>query len=224
MPRTISLSRGEEMPSRMANADWLMPSGFKNSSRSISPGCVGARSVGKRRVTRLVGRRALPGRRLVVVRDFDVVRIAIVPAKADAILLVDADAVLTRAIAAEPLEPVARGDGQFGDIPYSVQLVQFSAGDAPEARRACRPCGARADPVEQVLRPTMRGRAYHTPSYNGIRYSLPANPWSSGAEATAPPPRPAWFQGPPRYAVCTCSLAASSAGDPCDTILPCSIT
>jgi len=44
----------------------------------------------------------------VIVDDFDVMRIAIAPAEADAPLAVDADAVLSFAIALQRFQPVAR--------------------------------------------------------------------------------------------------------------------
>ena len=41
-----------------------------------------------------------------VIHDLDIVRIAVRPTKADAPLIVDPDAVLSRPIALEPLEPI----------------------------------------------------------------------------------------------------------------------
>jgi hypothetical protein len=56
----------------MAKADCEMPRGFRNSSSSISPGCVGGTSVGKRRRTSgRLGRACL-----VIISDFDVVGIS----------------------------------------------------------------------------------------------------------------------------------------------------
>jgi hypothetical protein len=43
------LRRGKDTPRRTANSDCVMPSGFRNSSISISPGCVGGLPRGKRR-------------------------------------------------------------------------------------------------------------------------------------------------------------------------------
>lgn len=37
-PLTTSLSRGKETTRRAAKADFVIPSGFRNSSRSIRPG------------------------------------------------------------------------------------------------------------------------------------------------------------------------------------------
>jgi hypothetical protein len=114
----ISFKRGKEIPSRTAKADWLIPSGLRNSSRSISPGCVGGRRVGSRRRTMagLGGAR----RALVVVRDLDFVCIARLPTEAHAIAIVDPDAVVPRAIPAEPFQPVARRDQKIRQVAYAV--------------------------------------------------------------------------------------------------------
>jgi pimeloyl-ACP methyl ester carboxylesterase len=50
-PRMISFKRGNETPSRMAKALCDTPSGLRNSSSNISPGCVGGRCDGSRRAT-----------------------------------------------------------------------------------------------------------------------------------------------------------------------------
>ena len=47
LPRMTSFNRGNETPNRIANADCEIPSGLRNSSSSISPGCVGGASVGR---------------------------------------------------------------------------------------------------------------------------------------------------------------------------------
>jgi hypothetical protein len=101
-----------------------MPSGLRNSSSSISPGDVGGRSLGRRRCTRL-------GARLVVVRDFDFVGMAILPPETDPVLLVDANAVLPLTVSAKPFQPVARRDPQLGQVADPVQLVQLAARDRP---------------------------------------------------------------------------------------------
>ena len=47
-PFTRLFTRWKETPIRLASSDWVSPRGSRNSSRSISPGCVGARCVGTR--------------------------------------------------------------------------------------------------------------------------------------------------------------------------------
>ena len=54
-----------------------------------------------------------PGCDLMVVGDLDVVGITCLPAKANAVLLVDADAVLAQPVAMQLFEMIPRGYGEF---------------------------------------------------------------------------------------------------------------
>jgi hypothetical protein len=69
---TISLIAGAGLPKRRASSACAISSGSRNSCSSISPGCVGGRSAGRRRSVR-GSRRGC--RRLVVVDDFDFIRV-----------------------------------------------------------------------------------------------------------------------------------------------------
>ncbi len=89
---------------------------------------------------------------IVVVCDFDFVGITILPAKADSVLVIDADAVLAFAVAAQRLEPIAGRHGEFPQIAHSIQLGQLPANDRPQHFGA-RSAGTRTrDAVEQILR------------------------------------------------------------------------
>ncbi len=111
-PRTTSFSLGNETPSRIAKLDWEIPSGFRNSSRSISPGCVGGNSRGSRRPTRWRGFFAF----LMVVNDFDLVGITVLPAEAYSVLIVYPDAVLSAS-------PGRRNAGSWKD---SLRFIRLS--------------------------------------------------------------------------------------------------
>ena len=67
-----------------------------------------------------------------VVNDLDLVRIAVLPAKADPPLIVDTDTVLSDPIALELLEPVARRDTQVIEGLGGVHRNQFPQHDASE--------------------------------------------------------------------------------------------
>jgi hypothetical protein len=69
--------------------------------------------VGRRRRTRGFGAGAVLRVRLVVVRDFDFVGIAVLPAETNPILLVDANAMLSATIADQTLKPVAGRDREL---------------------------------------------------------------------------------------------------------------
>src|SRR6476659_1154489 len=128
----ISFSRGNETPRRIAKADCEIPRGFRNSSRSISPGCVGGRVVGRRRRTS----RCFRPRGLVVVRDFNFVGIAVLPGEAYSILIVDSNTVLTSAATNQALESISRWHRKFLQVTHPIELSQLPASDSPENRRA----------------------------------------------------------------------------------------
>jgi hypothetical protein len=92
---TSSLIRISGTANALARAYWLMPRGSRKSWRSTSPGWVG----GKSAMASL--------RSSVVIDDLHVERVAVPPDEAEPPLVVDADAVLASAIAAERFEPVA---------------------------------------------------------------------------------------------------------------------
>src|SRR5579885_340599 len=85
LPLTISLMRICGTPIALASAYWERPRGFRKSSRSTSPGCAGGKS-------------AIVQISSMVVDDFDVVGVALAPAKANAPLIVDMDAMLPFAV------------------------------------------------------------------------------------------------------------------------------
>src|SRR5690606_16164392 len=160
----LSFRRGNETPSRTAKAACEMASGLRNSSRSISPGEVGGRVLGRRRCTS-------PAVRLVVVGDFDVVGIAGLPPEADPVLIIDANAVLSQPVFAEPLQSVAGRHLKLGQVADPVQLVQLATRDGPQRHRACGPRPTAAHPVEEILGSGSSEGPYHGIYYNGRCYS-----------------------------------------------------
>src|SRR5690606_10442288 len=118
----------------------------RNSSRSISPGDVGGRSVGSRRAGG--GGLECP---LVIVRDLDLVGMAVVlPPEADAVLVGDADAVLPGPVAAESLEPVSWRNAQRVQRPDAVQLLELAPGHRPAFRRKRAARAPAEDAVEDL--------------------------------------------------------------------------
>ncbi len=167
LPRMISLRRGNDTPNRTANADCEMPSGSRNSSRSISPGCVGGRWVGSFRTTsRFVCRVGS-----VVVCNFDIVGMAILPTKAHPILLVDPDAMLTGPIPGKPLKMVAWWQGELAEISHAIELSELTSCHAPQHRRASRPSPSSLYAIEDVLSGPIDERPYHGFYYSGSRYN-----------------------------------------------------
>jgi hypothetical protein len=65
----------------------------------------------------------------VIVDDLHVVSVPFVPDEADAVLIVDPNAVLPASVAHERLEPVAGKRRQVAKLPSSMELLQLSLGD-----------------------------------------------------------------------------------------------
>src|SRR6476659_10577423 len=107
LPSTISLIRRGGTLIAFASPVCESDIGRKNSSIRISPGC------------------GLE-RRSVVVDDLDFVGIAFSPDEADPPLLIDADRMLSLAIAFECLEPVGGWDTQVFQTLCVVQQAQLS--------------------------------------------------------------------------------------------------
>ena len=130
LPRVISLSRGNEIPRRIANSDWVMPSGLTNSSSNISPGRVGGRRRGSRRATRAcerVGESAFTDL-LVIIRDFNLVDISSLPSETDPILIVDSDTVLSASVRPQPFEAISWRHSELSKIFHTINLIQFPSG------------------------------------------------------------------------------------------------
>ena len=68
---------------------------------------------------------------LVVIRDFDFLGMSILPTKADPILLVDSDAVLSFPSPLEPFQPVTGGYGELCNACNPIELIQLPAGGWP---------------------------------------------------------------------------------------------
>src|SRR5665648_862578 len=112
-------------PTSLARRYCERPIGRRNSSRSSSPGVTGLSFC----MVIL----------LVIVHDLDVFGTGCRPAEADAVLVVDADAVLAGAGALERLEPVAGRDAQVVEASGDLQLAQPAARDRLEVHEASDP-------------------------------------------------------------------------------------
>src|SRR6266404_1905214 len=115
MPRRsamIACTRVTGTPMSLASRYAVRPSGFMNSSRNCSPGWIGGRS-----------RMFSPP---VVVDDFDALSTSISPNEAEAPLIVDPNAILTRAAAAQRLQPISGRSGQIAQFFCIMELPQFS--------------------------------------------------------------------------------------------------
>jgi hypothetical protein len=101
-----------------------------------------------------------------IVRDFDFVRMACLPAKADSILVINPDAELFLSSTSEPLEAISGKDGKIVNITNPVNLHQPNSGHWPELHRTCGASGLRSRAIENVLRAWILEGGYNGPYYN----------------------------------------------------------
>ncbi len=135
----ISFNRGNDTPSLSAKSTWLTPSGLRNSSSNISPGCVGGRFVGSRLLAAdlaYVAGFEDPRIDLVVVRDFNTECISILPSKTYPILLIYSDTYLSFPISLQLFQLISRRNCQVPHSGRPVDLIQFSTGRRPKVLRA----------------------------------------------------------------------------------------
>lgn len=171
LPRMISLSRGNEMPRRTANSDWVMPSGLTNSSSNISPGRVGGRRRGSRRATRSCERlcKSVVTGLLVIIRDLNLVDISSLPSKTDPVLIVDPNAVLSAPVRPQPFEAISWRHSKLSKIFHAINLIQFPSGHLPQISGTCFSDYFGIDAVKYFLGASIPERAYHGDHYNGTR-------------------------------------------------------
>jgi hypothetical protein len=135
--------------------------GLRNSSSNISPGCVGGRSFDKRRFTSW----------LVVIDNFDLVGISILPFETDPELLVYPEAVLTFSVTAKTFQTITRWDGKRADFSDTMDLVQLTLGNRPQGARAATSRRPGISAIKYVFGTLAVKRFYHGLYYNGIHYS-----------------------------------------------------
>ena len=109
-----------------------------------------------------------------VVRDFDVVGIAVLPPEANPELIVDADTVLAATGATQRLQSISRRNRQLPQFPNAVELRQLPSHGRPQRRRARTARAPAVESVKKVFRGGVGKRAYHTVYYNGYRSTAPA--------------------------------------------------
>jgi len=103
-----------------------------------------------------------------IVHNFHGESIFTLPAEANPILVIDADAVLSRPIASQRLQTIARRRPQIVQAPRLIQHQQLSSGNALNA--GWQP--ARCLVIEQPLGFPTGETAYHPAHYNACRYAM----------------------------------------------------
>jgi len=91
--------------------------------------------------------------------------------EADAVLVIDADTVLSSPVAPKTLETVSWRYRQIAQFPHAVDLVELPPGEKPQDARTNPPGHSRVAAVEDILGPAISKRTYHASHYNGCRYN-----------------------------------------------------
>ena len=144
-----------------------------NSSRSMSPGCVGERRRGRRLVatTPTLAPGLLWARGLVIVCDFNFVGIRCFPVKTYPVLIVDPDAAQSSPVAAQMFQAITGWVSQLTEIPNPIYLVELTPGGCPKGPRA-RAAGSRAvHTIKEIFGSSITERRYHGQYYIAYRYS-----------------------------------------------------
>ena len=108
-----------------------------------------------------------------VVGDFNLLGISILPVKAHAILLIDSNAVLTNSIPPQPFKPISRRDRKLKKLAHTVELVEFVPSSLPQGFRKGLARRSRIGTIEYVFSSTVGEGTYHKLDYNGLCDSTP---------------------------------------------------
>ena len=111
-------------------------------------------------------------RRLVVVGDFDLVGIPVLPRKTHPVLFIDPNAIVACSVAHQSFQTVARWHRQLVKISYAVELGQLSTGYGPQLNRTGSPSSPAFDTIEDIRGGLIGERPYHGLYYNGLRNSV----------------------------------------------------
>src|SRR5688572_2169816 len=117
LPRTISLSRLSEMPSRSAAWTCPKPRGLRYSSSRISPGGIAGPS---------------QSGSLVIILDADFVGMATLPPERHPVLVIHSNTVALGSLALQALKSIARRSRQVVEAGGCIQAFEFPLHDAPE--------------------------------------------------------------------------------------------
>jgi hypothetical protein len=116
---------------------------------------------------------------LVIVCDFDLVGIALLPKETYSVLLIDSNAVLTFPIPPQTLQAIPGWDLQLQKVFYTVQLIQLPPNHRPKGLWASTPRPAGIHTEEKILSGLVRERVYHGIYYNTSRnFLLHPGRWS----------------------------------------------
>jgi hypothetical protein len=96
-----------------------------------------------------------------IIRDLNLRRAALRPTKADPVLSVDPNTVLTLSVLGEGLQMVSGWNPEFLESTDGVQLIKLPEGDLPETLGTTPACLLRAPSIEDIFSPLVTERLDH---------------------------------------------------------------
>jgi len=96
-----------------------------------------------------------------IIYDLNLVWFTLDPGEADAVLIVDADTVLTPSFAPESLQLIAGRYPQLVQCVYRIKLIELASCHAPQMLWADASCVGRVLAIEHVFGPRALERTYH---------------------------------------------------------------
>jgi len=88
---------------------------------------------------------------LVVIDNFDLVGMAVLPFETNTVALVYADAILISPVAAKTFQTIPWRDCKLSELPDTVYLVELALNDPPQRRRAAASRCTRVHAVKYVF-------------------------------------------------------------------------
>ena len=104
-----------------------------------------------------------------VIRDFDFVGMAPLPAETDSVLIIDTNTMLTAPTSLQTLQSIARRHRKFTKVSDPVYLRQFAPDNGPKNGGTRGSSSAAIDTIEDIFGSRVREGAYHGIYYNGYR-------------------------------------------------------
>jgi len=132
-----------------------------------------------------------------VVGNFHIVSVTVLPSKADPPLAIDSDTELSGPITGKLLKPVARRDSQISQFFRSIENQKLTHCQMLDLRRQLSNSASLEDPL--------RG---------SITKSLRSSLWGSGDETKAPPPVRDSVANPDRLSLAGCTPAEPASVSP----------
>jgi hypothetical protein len=111
-----------------------------------------------------------------VIDNFDLTGISVLPFETNPELLVYPDAVLTFSVTAKALQAVTGWNRKLSDFSDTIYLIQLTLGNRPQKALAATPHQPGVSAIKYVFGALAVKRFYHGLYYNGIYYSCQLEP------------------------------------------------